>query len=58
MVFVMALGYFVSRWLWLLVFLPFAWALFDPQRRALYDVLAGTRLVTLAPDARLRSVDV
>jgi uncharacterized RDD family membrane protein YckC len=29
----------------LLLPLPFAWALFDGQRRALYDVLAGTRLV-------------
>lgn len=24
---------------------PIAWAAFDPQRRALYDVVAGTRLV-------------
>jgi uncharacterized RDD family membrane protein YckC len=29
----------------LLLPIPFAWALFDRDRRALYDVLAGTRLV-------------
>lgn len=55
---VLAAGHFISRWLWLLAVLPFAWALFDPHRRALYDVIAGTRLVQMAPDARLRSVDV
>jgi len=40
------------------VLLPFGWTLFDRDRRALYDVIAGTRLVRLAPDASLRSVDV
>ncbi len=29
----------------LLVMLPASWALIDPQRRALYDLVAGTRLV-------------
>ena len=29
----------------LLAAAPAAWALFDPQRRALYDLAAGTRLV-------------
>ncbi|MGE0310475.1 MAG: RDD family protein [Lautropia sp.] len=35
-----------SIW-WLLLWpLPFLWSVADPQRRTLYDVLAGTRLVT------------
>jgi uncharacterized RDD family membrane protein YckC len=54
----LAAGYTLSAWLYLLVLLPLAWTLFDGERRALYDVLAGTRLVKLAPDAALRSVDV
>lgn len=33
----------------LLLPLPFAWALFDREHRALYDVLAGTRLVVDEP---------
>lgn len=28
-----------------LVMLPASWALLDPQRRALYDIVAGTRLI-------------
>ncbi len=54
----LAVGYYVSGWLNLLVLVPFGWSLVDPDRRALYDVIAGTRLVVRAPDARLRSVDV
>ncbi len=53
----LAAGYYLSAWLYLLVLVPFAWALFDRDRRALYDVLAGTRLVKLAPDPALRSID-
>jgi len=54
----MAAGFYVSGWLYLLMLVPFGWTLFDRDRRALYDVIAGTRLVRLAPDASLRSVDV
>jgi len=54
----LALGYYLSGWAYLLVLLPFAWALFDRDRRALYDLIAGTRLVRQAPDPRLPSVDV
>jgi uncharacterized RDD family membrane protein YckC len=35
----------LSRWAALLLPVPFLWTLLDPDRRALYDVLAGTRLV-------------
>lgn len=38
----------VTRWYTagaLLLLLPASWALLDPQRRALYDIAAGTRLV-------------
>lgn len=38
----------------LLLPVPFAWALFDRRRRALYDVLAGTRLVVDEPPAPSR----
>ena len=54
----LAAGHYLSGWLYLLLLLPFAWTLLDRDRRALYDVLAGTRLVRMAPDERLRSVDV
>ena len=43
-----------SVW-WLVLWpLPFAWALFNPRRQALYDVLAGTLLIRSpsAPAAR------
>jgi len=36
----------------LLVFLPFAWTLADPDRRALYDLICGTRLVVVPRDER------
>lgn len=32
----------------LVAMLPFSWALFDAQRRTLYDVLSGTRLISEA----------
>lgn len=54
----LAAGYYLSGWLYLLALLPFAWTLFDGDRRALYDVIAGTRLVRRAPDAGMKSVDV
>lgn len=54
----LAFGYYVTGWAYLLVLLPFAWTLFDRDRRALYDVIAGTRLVRQAPDTRMPSVDV
>lgn len=34
-----------SRWGWLALGIPYAWALADPARRFLHDRLAGTRLV-------------
>ncbi|MGE3925117.1 MAG: RDD family protein, partial [Lautropia sp.] len=48
-----------SAW-WLLALpLPFAWALFEPRRRTLYDLLAGTVLihVPLAPPRPLAAGD-
>ena len=54
----LAAGHYLAGWLYLLVLLPFAWTLVDRDRRALYDVIAGTRLVKRAPDARMKSVDV
>ena len=54
----LAAGYYLSGWLYLLGLLPYAWTLFDRDRRALYDLIAGTRLVKRPPDARMRSVDV
>jgi uncharacterized RDD family membrane protein YckC len=51
----LAAGHYLSAWLYVLVLLPFCWTLFDRDRRALYDVLAGTRLVTQAPVIAARS---
>ncbi len=45
----MALAYYVHGLLFLLVMLPFSWTLLDPDSRALYDRLAGTRLA-VTPD--------
>jgi uncharacterized RDD family membrane protein YckC len=42
----------LSGWFALLLPVPFFWALFDRQRRALYDIVAGTRLVIRDPAAR------
>src|SRR5690606_10871851 len=44
--------------LYLLVFAPFAWTVADRDRRALYDVIAGTRLAHVPPAPAMRSVDV
>lgn len=46
----LALAHYANGWLALLIFLPYAWTLVDRQRCALYDRLAGTRLV-VAPVA-------
>jgi uncharacterized RDD family membrane protein YckC len=40
-----AAGSFVHGALWLLILVPFLWVLVDKDHRALYDVVAGTRLV-------------
>lgn len=53
-----AAGYFVHGALYLLIFVPYLWTLFDSDRRALHDVIAGTRLVRVDPLRGLRSVDV
>lgn len=42
-----AAGSFVHGALWLLILAPFLWVLVDRDHRALYDVVAGTRLVHL-----------
>jgi len=42
----------------LLLLAPYAWTLVDGDRRALHDIIAGTRLVHVAPPAASRSVDV
>jgi uncharacterized RDD family membrane protein YckC len=53
-----AAGYYLHGALYLLLLAPFAWSLVDRDRRALYDVLAGTRLAHVPPAPALRSVDV
>lgn len=45
MVATVAAGAYVHPGLALLLVLPAAWSLVDPQRRALYDIVSGTRLV-------------
>lgn len=40
-----AAGSFVHGALWLLMLLPFLWALVDRDHRTLYDLATGTRLV-------------
>lgn len=42
----LAAGYYLSAWFYLLTLLPYAWVLLDRDRRALYDLVSGTRLVT------------
>ncbi|MCO5106619.1 MAG: RDD family protein [Burkholderiaceae bacterium] len=54
----LAAGYYLHPGLHLLIFAPYAWTLVDRDRRALYDVLAGTRLAHVAAPPALRSVDV
>ena len=54
----LAAGYYLHRGLSLLLLAPFAWTLFDRDRRAIYDVLAGTRLAHVMPPPAMRSIDV
>ncbi len=53
----LGLGHEIHPALYLLLLVPYAWCFFDRDRRALYDVLAGTRLVYLpvAPAARRKA---
>lgn len=43
----LGLGHEIHPLLYLSLFVPYAWCFFDADRRALYDVVAGTRLVHL-----------
>jgi uncharacterized RDD family membrane protein YckC len=53
----LGLGHELHPALYLLLFVPYAWCFFDRDRRALYDVVAGTRLVYLpvAPAPRRKA---
>lgn len=51
----LAAGYFLHGALYALLVVPFAWTLVDRDRRALYDVLAGTRLACVPPAPARRS---
>jgi uncharacterized RDD family membrane protein YckC len=42
-------AWYLTGWLALLLPIPFLWSLIDRERRALYDVVAGTRLVVHEP---------
>lgn len=54
----LAAGHFVHPTLYALLVAPYAWTLVDRDRRALHDVLAGTRLARVDPSPALRSIDV
>lgn len=54
----LAAGYLLHGGLYALLLLPYAWTFIDRDRRALYDVIAGTRLVYAPVAAAMRSVDV
>jgi len=54
----LAAAYYLHAALAVLLLAPYAWTLVDRDRRALYDVLAGTRLAHVPPAPALRSVDV
>ena len=43
-----AAGSFVHGALWLLILVPFLWALVDRDHRTLYDLATGTRLVHIS----------
>lgn len=43
----LGLGHEIHPVLYLGLLVPYAWCFFDAERRALYDVIAGTRLVYL-----------
>lgn len=45
----LAAGHYVHGALYALLAVPLAWTLVDRDRRALYDVLAGTRLAVAPP---------
>ncbi len=49
---------YVHAGLLVLLLVPYLWPLFDRDRRALYDVVAGTRLAHVPPSPAMRSVDV
>jgi len=53
----LGLGHEVHPALYLLLLVPYGWCFFDRDRRALYDVVAGTRLVHLpvAPAPRRKA---
>jgi len=54
----LAAGYFVHGALYVLLVVPYLWTLVDRDRRALHDVIAGTRLAHVDPPRAMRSVDV
>lgn len=54
----LAAGYFVHGALYALLVVPYLWTLVDRDRRALHDVIAGTRLAHVDPPRALRSIDV
>ncbi len=54
----LAAGYYLHPALYLLLLVPYLWTLVDRDRRALHDVLAGTRLAHAMPPRAMRSVDV
>lgn len=53
-----AAGYYVHPAAYMLLLVPYLWTLVDRDRRALHDVIAGTRLAHVDPNPALRSVDV
>jgi len=54
----LAAGYYLHAGLYALLLAPFAWTLADRDRRALYDLIAGTRLARVPPMPAMRPVDV
>ncbi|MBN9426245.1 MAG: RDD family protein [Burkholderiales bacterium] len=54
----LAAGYLLHGGLYALLLLPYAWTFVDRDRRALYVVIAGTRLVYMPVTPAMRSVDV
>ena len=54
----LAAGHYLSGWLYLTLPLPFLWCVIDRDRRALYDVIAGTRLAHVPVAPGTKSVDV
>ncbi|MGD9945409.1 MAG: RDD family protein [Burkholderiaceae bacterium] len=54
----LAAGRYLHGSLYALLLLPYAWTFVDRERRALYDLIAGTRLVHAPVAPAMRSVDV